>query len=103
MNHRLWRRTVSRLVAALPVLGGLGMTTMAADLATIDVADHVGLAYAAQPVHYTVAIGRGALRDAARCTLRDAGGKPVLAQFKALDAWDDGSVRHLRVSFITAL
>lgn len=78
------------------------MTTFATDLAIIEVREHLGLTFAAQPVHYTVEVGRGALKEPSRCTLK-TGGQPVLAQVKASDTWDDGSIRHVRVSFITSL
>lgn len=87
----LLQAAVGRLVPAAP----------ASELTRIEVREHLGLAYAPQPVHYAVAVPRGALRDPAPCALRDGDGRPVLAQFGVLERWEDGSVRRLRVSFIT--
>jgi hypothetical protein len=95
-----------RRCLAFAVIAVLGITTPptnAAVLAKIEIREHLGFAYAPQPVHVTVALAQGVARDIARCALKDADGHPVLAQFKPLDNWDDGSLRHVRISFLTVL
>lgn len=75
----------------------------AAPLAQIQLNEYLGATFPAQALHYTVAVPRGQLKDLAKATLRDTAGQPVLAQFKSLDAWDDGSSHHLEVSFVAGL
>ncbi len=75
----------------------------AAEVGKIMLKEHLGVEFVPQVLHYTLTLEPGALRDVARCTLRDPAGAAMLAQCKALDAWEDGSVRHLRVAFISGL
>ncbi|OPZ31773.1 MAG: hypothetical protein BWZ02_00022 [Lentisphaerae bacterium ADurb.BinA184] len=99
------RRVAARVTARvlIPLAGVFIVKATGGELARFELRECLGLTYAAQPVHGTVEIPRGALKETARCTLRDGAGQALAAQVKAMDGWDDGSVRHARVSFLTEL
>jgi hypothetical protein len=79
------------------------VATRGAELATIRLEEHLGAHFVPQVLHWVVELPRGKLKDAARCGLKDDRGAPVLAQVKAMDTWDDGSLRHIKVSLISGL
>ncbi len=91
------------LLAAAPLTLLLAGPAGGVELGKIQLNEYLNTTFQPQALHYTLAIPAGQLRDAARCTLRDAARQPVLAQFKVMDNWDDGSVRHVEVSFVSGL
>jgi hypothetical protein len=75
----------------------------AAELGQIQLNEYLGATFAPQALHYRLEIPHGRIKDIARCGLRDTAGQPVLAQFMSMDSWEDGSIRHLEVSFVSGL
>ncbi|MCX5662100.1 MAG: hypothetical protein NTW19_20680 [Planctomycetota bacterium] len=94
---------MKRILFLLALVVLLASPLHAAPLATIHLNEYLGGTFSAQALHYAVEAPRGQLKELAKATLRDPAGQPVLAQFKAFDTWDDGSVHHLEVSFVAGL
>ncbi|MHB9133826.1 MAG: hypothetical protein ACYDBB_22400 [Armatimonadota bacterium] len=75
----------------------------AAQLGAITLKEQLGFDFAPQVLHYSVEVKRGALREVAKVACKDADGTPILAQIKVMDRWEDGTIRHLQVTFISGL
>lgn len=81
----------------------LTTATSAAELGKIHLNEYLGATFVPQTLHYRLEIPRGRIKDTTRCGLRDTSNQPILAQFMSMDTWEDGSIHHLEVSFVSGL
>jgi hypothetical protein len=93
---------LARFLSALCVCL-LTIAASAAELGKIHLNEYLGATCAPQALHYRLEIPQGRIKDTARCGLRDTANQPVLAQFMPMDTWEDGSIHHLEVSFVSGL
>jgi len=94
-----WRSLATSIVLALLI----AFSARGAELAVIRLEEHLGAGFAPQVLHWVLELPRGKLKNLARCGLKNDQGAPVLAQVKGMDAWDDGSLRHVKISLISGL
>ncbi len=96
-------RSCCRLLAVVLVMSTVTLVAGAAEIIRFGMKERLGITQLPQVLTFTRELPRGRLASASSAALRTSAGEPVVAQFKALATWDDGSIRRLEIALVAGL